>query len=814
MTGQWPVLPTATYRLQLAPALGFVQAITVLDHLADLGVSHLYLSPILQASPGSTHGYDVVDHTRVRDELGGATGLRRLADAAHAHGMGLVVDVVPNHMGIPVPETGNHAWWSLLLEGPGSRYDRWFDIDWQAGGGRVVLPILGSPLEQVLAAGELTLGTHDAATVLRYHDHVLPVRPGTEHGGVVDVLGAQHYRLTWWRAAEDELNYRRFFDITSLPALRVEDPDVFEATHRVVLDLVADGVVDGLRIDHVDGLADPRGYLRRLDQHTHGAWMVVEKILAPDEEVPVDWPVAGTTGYETLRLVGGVFCDPAGEQPLLAAYRQATGAPATFIPVARSAKRLVMGTSLRPEVHRLERAVQTAQADAPSSVQAGSRQPSGVVIRALLAAMDRYRTYLVPGEPPDAGQVAVIESAAARAAAELPRAQHRALARLVDQVLGHDGGSTAQRAVVTRFAQTTGPVMAKGVEDTAFYRWAPLLALNEVGGDPGAWGVSTAAFHEACRRTVARAATGMTTLSTHDTKRSEDVRARLQVLSEMPEQWVATLTRWRASAAIRTADHTSDAEQAPSVDPETEDQLWQTLVGAWPIDAERLVAAVTKMVREAKVRTSWSEVDPGYEAAVQRYARTVLADPQLHGEVAELVATLDPYARIISLGQKIVALTMPGVPDTYQGGQAVLRTLMDPDNRSPVDHAAIADRLARLDAGTAPTDLDDEKLLVTSTALRLRRRHPEWFAAAASYHELALTSPHVLAFCRGGQAVTVATRLGARLAAGGGFGEHALVLPAPGSWTNLISGVPVPGARVRLTELLDPLPVALLVRTG
>ncbi len=409
--------PVSTYRLQLQPGFGFADAGAIADYLADLGVTHAYLSPILQAAPGSRHGYDVVDHSRVSADLGGEAALRAMVSRFRRHGLGVIVDVVPNHMAIPVPESLNRQLWSVLREGPGSPCAHWFDVDWAAQNGRLLLPILAGPAEDCLAdisigtagegtahgertAPEGTAGLAPGEPVLRYFDHVLPVRPGTAGLPLADLLGAQHYRLAGWRDAATGLNWRRFFDVTSLIAVRVEDPGVFAATHRVLLRLVAEGLVDGLRVDHPDGLADPRGYLERLARETGRAWVVTEKILSGDEKLPADWACAGTTGYDTVGAAGGLFVDPAGAAPLTEEYQRFTGGPGEFAPVAEGAKREEASHPLAAEVSRLGRLLARAGDPALDGLEPGD---VGVVLTELLAAFPVYRAYVVPGEPAFAG---------------------------------------------------------------------------------------------------------------------------------------------------------------------------------------------------------------------------------------------------------------------------------------------------------------------------------------------------------------------------------------------------------------------------
>ncbi len=793
-----PPVPQSSYRLQLRPGFGFADAAGIAPYLASLGVTHAYLSPILQAAPGSAHGYDVVDHSRVSADLGGEGAFRDMVAQFRRCGLGVIADIVPNHMAIGAPESLNRQFWSVLRDGPGSPFAHWFDIDWPAGGGRLLLPILAGPLGGCLGDLRLDTGGPDGP-VLRYHEHVLPVRPGTADLPLPDLAASQHYRLADWRAAATELNWRRFFDITSLIAVRVEDEDVFAATHGLLLRLVADGLIDGLRVDHPDGLADPRGYLDRLAKATGGAWVVTEKILTGTEELPPDWKCAGTTGYDALGMADGLFLDPAGAAPLTAGYAKFTGDTKGFAEVAVAAKREAATGGLAAEVRRLARLLARTEDRALRGLADGDL---GTVLTELLTAFGAYRAYVVPGEPPPAASVAVVTAAAAAAAGRLPARLHPALAAVAALALGESGTGLCQDEFAVRFQQTCGPVMAKGVEDTAFYRWPRLIALNEVGGDPDRLGIEPAEFHVFAARLARDWPATMTTLSTHDTKRQEDVRARLAVLAEIPGEWAAEAARWQERAIVLASG------RAP--EPGTEYLLWQTLASAWPIGYERVAGYLTKAMREAKTATSWRQPDAEYEAGVLAFAAAALADPALTGQIAAFGDRIAALARVNSLGAKLVQLTMPGAADVYQGCELAAFALVDPDNRRPVDYARRRALLAAQDAGAAAIDLDTEKLLVTSRALRLRRDHPDWFAGG--YAPVAADGPaagHAVAFRRG-RAIVMATRLPARLARRGGWAGTTLPVP-PGRWQDVLTGAAHDGPRPLLSDIALRLPVAILI---
>ncbi|HEX5114914.1 MAG TPA: malto-oligosyltrehalose synthase [Pseudonocardiaceae bacterium] len=736
--------PRSTYRVQLRPSFTLADAGSVVDYLRALGVDALYCSPVLDAVPGSTHGYDVVDHSHARPELGGDTGFLALAGRLRSAGMGMVVDIVPNHMSVEVPPV-NRWWWDVLRHGRESRYAGHFDIDWSRG--RLLLPVLGSD-----SLDDLTVDGDE----LHYYEHRFPIAPGTGEGTPAQVHDRQHYELVNWRRGNAELNYRRFFDITTLAAVRVEDPAVFDATHGAVLRWVAGGHVTGLRVDHPDGLADPGGYFRRLRAGAPDAWLVVEKILAPGEPLPASWPVDGTTGYDALGEICGVFVDPAGEAAFTA-LAEKSGVDTDFAAVTERSRRLVTDTILVAELRRIAGLV--TGVDAATATEDVAR---------TMIDFPVYRSYLPEGERYWARAVS---------GAELDR-QVRA------------GGELA-----TRVQQTSGMVVAKGTEDTAFYRYSRFVALNEVGGSPERFGVPAADFHAAATAREAGWPRTMTTLSTHDTKRSEDVRARLAVLAELPDEFAAAVARWSATHAID--------------EPALNLLAWQSLVGAWPISAERMRHYLLKAAREAKLRTSWTDADEPFEQAVAAWPDRVIAE--LGGEVGEFVARISAPGWSNALGQKLVQLTGPGVPDVYQGSELWDLSLVDPDNRRPVDYGVRRSLLTRLADGWLPP-VDDSgaaKLLVVHKALTLRRDRPELFTG---YRPLTADGPaaeHALAFARTGL-VTLTTRLPVGLAAAGGWRDTVLALPA-GRWTDVLTGTAC-GDMVAPADLLARYPVALLAR--
>lgn len=758
--------PSSTYRLQFSKDTTFTDAIALLDYLDTLGVGALYASPLLESGAGSNHGYDVVDPTRVSAERGGEEGRRALVAALRERRIGIVVDIVPNHVGVAVPQV-NPWWWDVLRLGRDSPYAGYFDVDWAAG--PILLPVLDSDEEKALS--ELSLS--DDGSALRYYEHAAPVAPGTGEGTPQEIHERQHYRFGSWRRGAAALTYRRFFDVSTLAAVRVELPEVFEATHREVLRWVEAGDVDGIRVDHPDGLSDPGAYLRRLRAAIGpDRWLLVEKICGVGEELPASWPVDGTSGYEALRENQGVLVDPDGAGLLTQLAAEHTGQRQALHAAEHAARREMTETILAAEVRR---------------IAAASGAPVDAVAE-LLCGFPVYRSYLPEGR------------AALDTAATVARTHRPDLAREIDALhsamLADPHGELA-----TRVQQTSGMVMAKGVEDTAFYRWNRMVALNEVGGDPAQFGIGVAQFHAAqAARQAGRPAT-MTTLSTHDTKRSEDVRARLAVLAEIPGEWASALRRWSAAH--------------PLPDRSLELLAWQNLVGAWPISAERFAAYLGKASKEAKLVTSHVDAVAEVDAAIAAWPAAVLADADLVAEIEAFVARISYPGWCNSLSQKLLQLAGPGVPDVYQGTELFEYSLVDPDNRRPVDWARRKELLAQIDEEHLPPidATGAAKLLVTASALRLRRYRPEVFRG---YRGLTAEGPaagHAVAFARSASLVAVATRLPVGLAARGGWGDTVLPLPdGSADWHDMITGAAVDGSAPRLADLLEHYPVALLVR--
>lgn len=796
-----------TYRVQVTGQHTLLDVAADLERLSRLGISHVYLSPLLTSAPGSMHGYDVVDHGTIDAELGGMPALLELHAKASSLGLRLLLDVVPNHMAMPVPEHLNAALWSVLKEGPESPYASWFDVDWSAHR-PLLLPILGERIDVCLDGGLLALASDgpDGQPVLRYADHVLPVRAGSESLPMEELLDAQHYRLAYWRLADEELNYRRFFDVDTLLGLRVEQPDVLEASHRLIGSLVRDGVIAGLRIDHPDGLADPRAYLQRLAALTEGAWVVVEKILEGDESLPSDWACSGTTGYEVAAHIAAVFTDPAAEVVLTQAFCDAIHDPRPWPEVMREARREVLGGSLAAEVERLT-ALAYDICQEQVRLRDHSRRGLSEVLAEMLATMPVYRVYVHPGEQPSARAVRVLSEVADACAVALP--EREADARLVrDLALGSLGRGDLKDEFVSRFQQTCGPAMAKGVEDTAFYRWFPLISLAEVGMSPAVFSMADEDVHDWARTRARQWPLALSATSTHDTKRSEDVRARITAISEIPGEWLASTRAWTARVGAFTAP---DGQE----DPRFEWLLWQTIVGAWPIEPDRLVDYLLKAARESKLRTSWSVPNEAYEQAIDAHVRAIMADPTVMSSLEQAVERLAGATVTNVLGQRALQLLMPGVPDIYQGCEVVSLRLTDPDNRVQPDVARIDALLRRSCEELDPwTELDAAKLRLTTVGLHLRGERPALTRPSGDYLPLSASgqsASHSFGFIRDDLCVAV-TRGTLRLEAAGGWQDTVLHLPA-GEWVDALTGArhlstgAVPAAQVHASW-----PATLLVR--
>ena len=837
-----------TYRLQLTQDFGFDAAADLIDYFAALGVSHLYLSPILTARPGSTHGYDVVDPTTVSEVLGGEAALRRLAGAAHAAGLGLVADIVPNHLGIG-PD--NEAWQYLLAEGQSGEGGRVFDVDWHpalpGAEGKVILPVLGEQYGTVLANGELRVVDEPDAQGrrfrIRYHDHSFPLSPESlealDRVGRIDsltgeaghpeswnrlhgLLERQHYRLVHWRIGDRVLNYRRFFAISELAGVRQEDEHVFERTHAKILELVEAGVLDGLRVDHPDGLRDPARYLERLERRTAGVWTVVEKITHPGEALQ-PWATAGTTGYEFCNDVVGLFVDPAAEEVFDAVAAEAGADRRPYPQQVADAKREVLCNDLAAEIARLSRRFWTLAQEHLDVRDIDDRHCESVLTE-VLVAMPVYRTYVDPETGDASSRDREIILGAVTQARTVSTAPAFVFDFLREVLTGDAGTSPLHLDFLARFQQLSGALMAKGVEDTAFYRYVRMAALNEVGGEPSRFGISVEEFHTANAERARRHPRGMLTTATHDTKRGEDVRLRIAALTEMPERWSALAARLRG---------------AGDLDGATALLLAQTMVGVWPLlDSgegtgslrDRLVAYAVKATREAGLHTNWYDPDADYESRLARFVDGVLDDDSSRKELDAVAQAAAEIGMVSGLAQVVLRTLSPGVPDTYKGNEVWDDSMVDPDNRRPVDWERRREILSSLE-DQDPAELWQSrhdgriKLWTLAAALRVRAAQPHAFDADSGYEPLAVTGPwsdHVVAFARtdreGPRVVAVVPRLVGAVMGDGlvpPLGERwagtSVALP-DGEWTNAVTGEAATSAAV--ADLLSTVPVGVLVQQG
>jgi (1->4)-alpha-D-glucan 1-alpha-D-glucosylmutase len=876
--------PRATYRLQFHAGFTFDQAAALVPYLAELGVSHVYCSPYLQAATGSTHGYDVVDHSQVNRELGGAAAHQRFVEVLQSRGLKQLVDFVPNHMCIAPHE---NAWWRDVLEnGPSSEYATYFDVDWPDADEKtsqpILLPILDTHYGQVLESSRLRLERRGGAFVLHFESTELPLSPRSmegvlhqaaekarsstlafladsfaalPHAGAIDLTSAalrhrnaavlaellarlceerpdvaeaidaalnalrydpealdalllrQNYRLAHWQTAAQEVDYRRFFDVSTLASLRIEDARVFHDTHALVLDWVRAGQVDGLRIDHIDGLHDPYRYLLRLREAAPKAWIVVEKILAGDEHLPANWPVQGTTGYEFLNLATRTLVDPAGEEAMTACYQDFAGESPSWPQAVYEKKRLALRELFGGDVNRLVGRL-AAICHVRRRYRDYTRRDLKAALTELVACMDVYRTYVrAADESVSAEDVKRVEDATERAKAERPEVAPELFDLLRDLLLLRQRGEK-EADFVMRFQQLSGPAMAKGYEDTLLYCDNRFVALNDVGGEPRHFSGAAEEFHAWAAETQAHHPRMLLATTTHDTKRSEDVRARQTLLAEIPDAWRAAVARW---SQINEQHRTGEFP-----DRNLEYLYYQTLIGAWPIELDRVQGYLLKATREAKQFTSWAAHHDEYETAVREFAARTFADSAFVRDLEAFVQPLVAPGHVNALAQTLWKLTMPGVPDIYQGQELWDNSLVDPDNRRPVDFDRRRELLSQL-AQLSPEQVTSRaeeglpKLWVIRQALAARQQFPEAFGDQGDYQPLAAQgerAAHVIAYTRGGKVLSVAPRWPLRLR--NEWSDTALTLPT-GKWTNWLTGDRFE-TRVTLADLLRRFPVAMLVR--
>lgn len=878
-------IPSSTYRLQLHAGFTFEDAAALADYLKALGISHVYASPYLQAVSGSKHGYDVVDHQALNQDLGGEEGHQEFSRRLKDLGMGQVLDIVPNHMALGAR---NLYWWDVLENGPSSRYAGWFDIDWHSTEvklqNKVLIPVLGDQYGRVLSAGQIKLEHTSDSFRIRYMNELLPAAPRslytviskaaqyadnnllnfiadsfaqlpssestdrevarTRHrdklvifgllnrlcrenpeanaaidravddlnhdiDALDDFLNRQQYRLAYWRTADQELGYRRFFDINTLIGLRMERPYVFEETHRRILEWLREGVLDGVRVDHPDGLRDPQQYFDRLRKQAPDAWIIGEKILEPGERIRDDWPIEGTTGYDFLNVCTNLLVSDTGLNELTTIYGDFTHEPLDFEAVAHDKKLNVLQEALGSDVNRLTSLfveICESNRDRRDFTRAEIRR----AIREVAACFSVYRTYVVPDRNQVLDEDRLQIATAVNKAKEQRQDLDPGLLDFIGDVLALRVRGALESEFVLRFQQFTSPVMAKGVEDTAFYCFNRMLGLNEVGGASAANGLTIEEFHAYCARKQWGHPHTMTTLSTHDTKRSEDVRARLAVITEIPAQWKTTIGRWsRMNAPLRARNYP---------DRNTEYYLYQTLVGAWPISKERVIAHMEKATREAKQMTSWTQQNKEFEDALRSFIERLFDSQSFIEDLERFVERIVNPGRFNSLAQALLKFTAPGVPDTYQGCELWDLSLVDPDNRRPVDFTERRQLLSELANGmdleeiSRRSDSGIPKLWLTHRALCLRRDHPEWFGAEATYSPIfaeGQRADHIVGFLRGESIAVFVPRWPLKLA--GKWGATTVDLPS-GEWTNLLTGEVIAEGKQRVQTLLQQFPVALLVR--
>lgn len=804
---------TSTYRLQLrgpqadpsgkGQAFTFADATALIPYFTSLGVSHLYLSPILTAMPNSNHNYDVIDPTTVNPELGGIEGLRKLAASAHAAGLGLIIDIVPNHMSVEVPRA-NRWWWDVLKYGQDSAFAHYFDINWSPDNradGKLALPVLGAPGDEA----EFRLTREDGEDMLAYFDHRFPLRPGTYASladAPLDVYSRQPYRLTYWR--DGIISYRRFFSVNTLAGLRQEDPSVFAHTHRLVGELVRDGLVDGIRVDHPDGLSDPDGYLRQLRTLVgDNCLILVEKILGVDEALEPSLPVEGTSGYDALREFDGVFVNAAAEEDFSRLALEFSGRRWDGADIDAAERELKKDTALTELAAELDRLAAAIRRDAAATLPAPAvtDEELTAALAALVAHMPVYR-----------GDYRGLSRLCARGIAKQMR-ENPDFQPALELITA---GLLTTGEAHTRFAQVCGAVMAKGVEDTLFYRACRLVALQEVGGAPGRFGISPAEFHHLQHERATIWPLAMTTLSTHDTKRSEDVRARIIGLSEFAGEF-GTLAR-----ALLNAH--------PAPDPTTGYFLLQNLLGAWPTQPnpteptwrERMIDYSLKAARESGEHTTWYDNNDAFESALAQWIRALTTDPAACAQVSEFLAPVIHATRTIILGRKLLQLAAPGIPDTYQGQELADDSLVDPDNRRFIDYAYRQGLLAapRAQALDWRDNFDAALQHITRQVLQLRRAVPA-LAQTGGYRPIFAQGPksqHLVGFSRtcasepAHSLIALATRLPHALA---DAWSHTTINLPPGTWTDILTGttftVSAADSAISVASLFEAFPCALLV---
>ncbi|MDR1861960.1 MAG: malto-oligosyltrehalose synthase [Candidatus Ancillula sp.] len=864
-------IPSSTYRIQLNSNFNFDDCIEIVPYLEELGVSHLYLSPILQATPGSKHGYDVINHSKISDDLGGIDKFLKLSKIVKQHKMGIIVDIVPNHMAIPKETWLNLQLWDVLLFGAESKYKHWFDIDFSRDDPRIVLPILEDPIIDSVEKFRVEIANFNGEDlhVLKYNEFVFPLRDGTYNLPIEELLEQQNYKLAYWKSSNDSINYRRFFDIQALIALKMDNWDVFYSTHKLIINLVKDGIIDGLRIDHPDGLANPKMYLDWINSSTGGCWNVVEKILRPTELIEEDWKTCGTTGYKSMNMIYHSLLNPYGQgvlrQIAYSAAEQQVGLKNVIQPldtamlgnfdinslsdVMFNSKRQVIRSVLYPDfVRLLHDVLQIINLDL--RFQDFSERNVEVCLESLLLNFPNYRPYISLGKRISTAVFNALEETKTRSLKSIHsdlsstldfifdllvasndlddcavggvKSKNQELAKYIfERSQSDERFARLRQRFINNFSQILSSISAKGIEDTFYYRFSPLVSLMEIGGDPYIYSRSIQTFHNFCTDVQLNSPYTMTSLSTHDSKRSEDVRAILLVISENVDRWEALLSRVRS---------VSNQFRTPYIDQNIENHIWQIILGTWrfsddggePIEFTRLEKYLIKVMREAKIFTTWNYVHTVYEAEMITFFQKCLNDECIIDLFKSFVKDNYRFIRSAILTQKALQLLMPGVPDLYQGSELVLQTLVDPDNRRNIDYTDRIKRLGDVQENVfsdLSNSLHNEKMLITHLALKMRKVHYNAFSSASSsYQPLPSSTDCCLGFSRlenGNQRVVcLVERYSGSLERHAAWSDHTVSLPSNNNesilWHNVLTDEYFKPGNVKLSRIFAQYPVAIL----
>ncbi len=879
--------PRATYRLQLNANFNFSDVDNLIDYFASLGISHLYLSPCLQATTGSTHGYDVVNHNLINAELGKKVDLALLSQRLKDRGMGIILDIVPNHMAIRGPE--NPWWWDVLENGQASRYSRYFDVDWHSDSedrsNLILLPILGNHYGIVLENGELKIKHQNGRFTLNYYENVFPIAPRSlsiildlawqeseinelgylagafeqlphassgevekiqrrhrdkavleqflqslcqnlritrildeavtkinENFDLLDqLIGRQNYKLAFWKLSKYQIGYRRFFNINSLVGLRMEEEQVFKDSHRLIIDLANSRQIDGFRIDHPDGLYDPTSYFYRLRRECPESLIYAEKILEKNEELPSEWPISGTTGYDFLNLANGLFIDPEGQQRLKIHWENFTNRQIDYAELVYESKKKIIRDLLGSDINRLATDLTSICENHRRYRDFAGPQLFHALVD-VAAGMSVYRTYIQP----ETGKLSEDEEKVIDTAIDFARKhnqdQDSYIFDFIKDILTLKLAGRQENEFIRRFQQFTGPVMAKSLEDTVFFIFNPLTCANEVGGNPNQPSTSPREFYSWCERISRRWPLTMLAGSTHDSKRSEDIRARIDLLSEIPEEWEQATNEWQAINKKNRCGKTHDAN--------CEYLIYQTLFGCWPISLERLSAFIQKALREAKEQTCWFSPNEEFELGMQNFIRKILADDDFIYSFEKFLQPLIIPGRINSIAQLTLRLTAPGIPDIYQGNEVWNAALTDPDNRRPVDFAALQEILKTITKAKAKDlfhrigeDIGQAKLFVSQKILDLRKttnvfHEPDSFKSIEVNGKFA---GHIIAYMRGENVAVVVPRLFMKVQ--NKWESTRISIPA-GNWHDIFTGARVKPGKNKIKDILKDFPVAVLIRDG